>query len=98
MLVGTHGSPGTVVTMDYITIASEGNAIEFGDTRSSRYVINAGVSNSTRGVWSGGNTALNLIEFINFNTLGDALDFGDLSVGRRASSGCSDSHGGLGGF
>ena len=93
-----HGSPGTVVTMDYITIASEGNAIEFGDTRSSRYVINAGVSNSTRGVWSGGNTALNLIEFINFNTLGDALDFGDLSVGRRASSGCSDSHGGLGGF
>ena len=93
-----HGSPGTVVTMDYITIASEGNAIEFGDTRSSRYVINGGVSNSTRGVWSGGTTALNLIEFINFNTLGDALDFGDLSVGRRAAAGCSDSHGGLGGF
>ena len=93
-----HGSPGTVTTMDYITIASEGNAIEFGDARTSRYVINGGVSNSTRGVWSGGNPALELIEYVNFATLGDALDFGDLAVARRAACGCSDSHGGLGGF
>ena len=57
-----HGSPGTVTTMDYITIASEGNATDFGDARTSRYVVNGGVSNSTRGVWSGGNTALDLIE------------------------------------
>ena len=93
-----HGSPGTVTTMDYITIASEGNAIDFGDARSSRYVVNGGVSNSTRGVWSGGATALNLIEYITLATLGDAQDFGDLHLGRRAASGCSDSHGGLGGF
>ena len=93
-----HGSPGTVTTMDYITIASEGNATDFGDARSSRYVINGGVSNSTRGVWSGGNTALNLIEYITIATLGNSLDFGDLVLGRRAASGCSDSHGGLGGY
>ena len=93
-----HGSPGTVTTMDYITIASEGNAIDFGDARTSRYVVNGGVSNSTRGVWSGGNTALNLIEYITLATLGDAQDFGDLVLGRRAASGCSDSHGGLGGY
>ena len=93
-----HGSPGTVTTMDYITIASEGNATDFGDARSSRYVVNGGVSNSTRGVWSGGATALELIEYVNLSTLGDALDFGNLSKGRRGASGCSDSHGGLGGF
>ncbi len=93
-----HGSPGTVTTMDYITIASEGNATDFGDARTSRYVVNGGVSNSTRGVWSGGATALNLIEYITLATLGDAQDFGDLHLGRRAASGCSDSHGGLGGF
>ena len=93
-----HGSPGTVTTMDYITITSEGNAIDFGDARTSRYVVNGGVSNSTRGVWSGGNTALNLIEYITIATLGNSLDFGDLVLGRRAASGCSDSHGGLGGY
>ena len=93
-----HGSPGTVTTMDYITIASEGNAIDFGNAASSRYVVNGGVSNSTRGVWSGGATALELIEYVTLSTLGDALDFGDLHLGRRAASGCSDSHGGLGGF
>ena len=93
-----HGSPGTVTTMDYITIASEGNATDFGDARSSRYVVNGGVSNSTRGVWSGGSTALELIEYVTLSTLGDALDFGNLHLGRRAASGCSDSHGGLGGF
>ena len=93
-----HGSPGTVTTLDYITIASEGNAIEFGNALSSRYIINGGVSNGTRGVWSGGATALNIIEYINFATLGDAMDFGDLALSRRAASGCSDSHGGLGGF
>jgi len=92
------GSPGTVTTMDYITIASEGNAIDFGDARSSRYILNGGVSNSTRGVWSGGATALNLIEYITLATLGNSLDFGELSIGRRAACGCSDSHGGLGGF
>ena len=93
-----HGSPGTVTTMDYITITSEGNAIDFGDARSSRYVVNGGVSNSTRGVWSGGATALELIEYVNFATLGNSLDFGNLMVPRRGAFGCSDSHGGLGGF
>ena len=85
-------------TLDYITIASDGNASDFGNAASARYVINGGVSNGTRGVWSGGATALNLIEYVNFATLGDAMDFGDLAVARRAASGCSDSHGGLGGY
>ena len=85
-------------TLDYITIASDGNASDFGDAASARYIINGGVSNGTRGVWSGGATALNLIEYINFSTLGDAMDFGDLALGRRGASGVSDSHGGLGGY
>ena len=85
-------------TLDYITIASDGNAVEFGDASSTRYIINGGVSNGTRGVWSGGATALNIIEYINFSTLGNAVEFGELALGRRAASGVSNSHGGLGGF
>ena len=85
-------------TLDYITIASDGNASDFGDAASARYIINGGVSNGTRGVWSGGATALELIEYVNFATLGDAMDFGDLADARRAASGCSDSNGGLGGY
>jgi hypothetical protein len=94
----SHGSPGTVTDIDYITIATDGNAVEFGDALANRYIINGGVSNGTRGVWSGGATALNIIEYINFSTTGNSKDFGELSYGRRAASGCSDSHGGLGGF
>jgi len=91
--------PSAVVnTLDRITIATHGDAVEFGDAISSRYIINGGVSNGTRGVWSGGSTALNLIEYVNFATLGDAKNFGDLSISRRGAAGTSDSHGGLGGI
>ena len=40
----------------------------------------------------------NVMEFVNFATSGNALDFGDLQDGRYGMSGLSDSHGGLGGF
>ena len=38
------------------------------------------------------------MEFVNFATSGNALDFGDLTAGRYGMSGLSDCHGGLGGF
>ena len=37
----------------------------------------------------------NIMEFINFASSGNALDFGDLQDGRYGMSGLSDSHGGL---
>ena len=84
-----------------ITIASEGNAIYFGDLTVARDGA-AGASNLIRGVFAGGQsgpTRVNVIDYIAISTGGDAIDFGDLSAGiRKGHAGLSDSHGGLGGF
>ena len=94
----------TTTTIDYITIASEGNAIDFGDTANSVAQIKNGASTATRGVFAGGTTdgsnALNRIEYVTIASTGNAQDFGDLGMGGRRNGigGLSDSHGGLGGF
>jgi hypothetical protein len=91
-------------TIDYITLASEGNAIDFGDASFGRAQIKTGAASQTRGCFAGGTTdgsnTYNTIEYINFSTTGNAMYFGDLSNdGRRNGvAGLSDSHGGLGGF
>ena len=38
------------------------------------------------------------IDIIQFSTLGNAVDFGDMSAKNLGHGGLSDSHGGLGGF
>ena len=85
--------------IDYITIASEGNAIDFGSLSTIRARPASGSTN-TRGVIAGGlnPSALNSIEYVNITSTGDAQDFGDLYLGTGTADGCSDSHGGLGGF
>ena len=85
--------------MDYITIATEGNAVYFGDLTEARTRSVSG-STSTRGVWAGGlnPNASNVIDYVNISSTGNAQDFGDLYMGTGAAGGCSDSHGGLGGF
>lgn len=70
--------------MDYITMSSEGNAIDFGDMTSIRGALGAG-GNSTRGLMPGGNTTdsttnTNTIDYITISSTGDAQEFGDLSV------------------
>ena len=64
--------------IDYITIASTGNAVDFGDLRESRRFASGGVSNSTRGVWGGGYTpTLTLqMDYVTIASTGNALDFG----------------------
>ena len=90
-------------TIDYISMASDGNAIDFGDARHKAGQLKTGAASQTRGCFAGGTTdgsnTLNNISFIQFSTTGNAQDFGDLSFGRRnGMGGLSDSHGGLGGF
>ena len=79
--------------MDYITIASAGNAIDFGNLSDARIVYNA-VSSSTRGVnLSGYKTSAsantNVIDYVELPTLGDALDFGDVTTSRRSGGDCN---------
>ena len=87
--------------LDYISISSTGDAVDFGDLTRSGLVITGGISNSIRGIFSGGAgaapsyTTQNTIDFITIPTLGDAQDFGDLSSGTAAASGCSNSTRGI---
>jgi len=69
--------------IEYITIASTGNAQDFGDLLSSnRYFC--GTSSATRGLFMGHGDSgtLNRIQYITIASTGDAQDFGDLTVGR----------------
>ena len=82
-IIGGGTTPSAAVNeMDYITMASEGDGIDFGNLTQARYSLN-GASSSTRGCFAGGwvpnNT--NIIDYVEIQTLGDALDFGDLSEG-----------------
>ena len=83
--------------IDYITIATEGNAIDFGDLSAARS-HGSGLSNSIRGCFAGGSPSkTNVIEFVTIASTGNASDFGDLSVGRdRLGQGAADAHGGIG--
>ena len=86
--------------MRYITIASTGNAIDFGDRTIQTRLVSA-AANRTRGVFTSGldpSVNYNTIDFVTISTLGDAVDFGDLTKVYHAHTGVSDSHGGLGGF
>jgi len=63
--------------IDYVTIATTGNATDFGDTA---YVGRAiwCAANDTRGLIGGGNVQTDRIEYITVATTGNASDFGDM--------------------
>ena len=99
MAGGESPSPSKVNTITYITLATLGNGIDFGDLTAAKNDQDA-VSSSTRGFVVAGNDAssnkLNVIEFVTISTTGNAADFGDLTQARSQPSSCSDVHGGLG--
>ena len=86
--------------IDSITIASEGNAIDFGKLSATTRDYN-GAQNIVRGLIAGGSnpsTYINVISQISLSTGGESEDFGDLAKPAKALVGLSGSHGGLGGF
>ena len=88
-------------TIDQITIASEGNAVDFGGTALSIGTLRGGSGCSkTRMVFgSGANPSVNnSLEFIVISSNGSAQEFGDLTLARSSPAGLSDSNGGLGGY
>ena len=93
----TPGSaPGGVNTMDYFTIASTGNALDFGDLTVARRA-GFGMSNSSRGLLAGGSTPSesNVIDYITIASTSNSTDFGDLITARSFGSPGSNGHGGL---
>jgi len=94
--ITSPGTPsGTTNNIDYITIASVGNAVGFGDLslRKSEF---ATFASSTRGIFAGGytaptNTGTNKIDYITISTTGNAVGFGDLTQAVSQSSGGGNS-------
>ena len=87
----------TLPTCQFVTIATLGNCAFFGELTQPAST-DASASDRTRGCITGmeiGNnpstTNINNIEFLTTATLGNAQDFGDLTVARRCSNGCSSS-------
>ena len=95
----TFPSPATTYynTIEFITIASLGNATDFGDLTSTG-TQPAGVSSPTRGVFAGRSdgSERDVIDYVQIMTTGNAVDFGNLLAGRRNTSPASSGHGGLG--
>ena len=90
-----------------ITIATTGNATDFGDLSNGRSDAASG-TDDTRGVFMGGrdattSVAINTIEYITIASDGNATDFGDLITALRKNIGTSDatysfSFGGIGDY
>ena len=71
--------------IDYVTIATTGNASDFGDLATWR-TAGSGSSNSTRGLFVGGSIYVgntdsnsNTIDYITIATTGNSTDFGYLT-------------------
>jgi hypothetical protein len=77
--------------IDYITIASTGDAQDFGDLTQSKSAM-GGASNNVRGLFGGGflvPTRVSDVDYITIASKGDAQDFGDLLNNTMTSGGTS---------
>jgi hypothetical protein len=92
LIAGGYGDAGNI---SYVTIATAGNSTSFGSLSTSRLGLGA-CSNGTRGVFGGGTQqggtpqALNVIDYVTIVTTGNTVDFGDLTVGGRYMTACSN--------
>ena len=89
-------SAGRVNVIQYISIATTGNAQDFGDLTVARG-FTAGCSSSTRSITAGGQSGGSAsdkkdeIDFVTFATLGNATDFGNLLAVTQFFGGLSNS-------
>ncbi len=89
MLVASgYIAPGSSNVIEFITIANIASSTDFGDLTEARRRPQ-GLSNSTRGVFVGGQTptAVNTIDFVTIATSGNATDFGDTNASLAAHGG-----------
>ena len=77
--------------IEYITMASKGDGITFGELSAGHFRNSGGCSSSTRGLFFGGGypSYYNSIEYVELDTLGNALDFGDLTSSNMIKSCCA---------
>jgi hypothetical protein len=99
---GDASSPNPDTIIDYITIATLGDAQDFGDLAISDSLNGDAVADHTRGVCLGGrsnvptpNSRTNTIQFVTISSTGNSQDFGDLVGMKYGMAGFSDSTRGI---
>ena len=91
--MGGYDGSAFVNVMDYVTIATTGNAADFGDLTSA-YAYGGGVSNGVRGLVGGGanpSGEVTHMDYITIATTANSQDFGDLLYGREHVGAVSNS-------
>tara|TARA_B100000945_G_scaffold318664_1_gene324021 strand:- start:1104 stop:2165 length:1062 start_codon:yes stop_codon:yes gene_type:complete len=96
---GNTPSPFSASNIFIVTMATKGEATEYDDLNASPSQLPqiGTVANSNKAIVAGGTSGSgqNVIQSFSMATTGQSADFGDLTVGRYAAGGVSDSHGGL---
>ena len=92
-------APTATTKMDYVTIASNQNAQDFGDLSEARDSP-FGCASSVRGIVAGGyapspGSKFASIDYITFSTTGNAQDFGDMTTGTDNASMASNATRGI---
>jgi len=86
--------------LDYVTIASLGNAVDFGDAVVSVYgrAISTSPTRLVAACGSSGSADFEEMDYVQIMTTGNAIDFGDglPAAGLEGPVGFSNGHGGLG--
>ena len=97
------GTYGYVNTIDYVTMQSAGNAVDFGDLAITNKVGEVGgCQSSTRGFTFGGirisspdTQTFNVIQVVTIQTTGDSTDFGDMMYANYALASASNATRGI---
>ena len=84
-------------SIEVYTTATNGQAVSFGSLTASRSYGLGGCGDHVRATFGGGYTPtqVNIVDFVQFSTSGNALDFGDLQSVKRGCTAVSSAHGGL---
>jgi hypothetical protein len=87
---GSTPSPGYQGELTFITIASKGNSVRFGDLTQRRRTTARGSNSSGRAVFGGGSSPsrVNTIDYITVSTEGNATYFGDLTETSASMASC----------
>ena len=91
---GQKDGTGVFDIIDYVNIATTGNAIDFGNLIASEQEANA-CSSSTRGFYFGGDPAENTIETVVISSTGNATDYGDLTLNSKTGIGMANATRGI---
>ena len=95
LFAGGESTGSTTNIISFVTIATTGDAQDFGDLSAAVTQADNGASSSVRGVFHLTAPANTTLHYVTINTAGNSTDFGDMTSASTVA-GMSNGHGGLG--